>query len=236
MNLPKLGQALAPGLQKLSPFRRRGGEPPPDTLPRVFLVVEGQNDIQFLQRISGILHAEDSRVPDLQQWQLQRKVMFVPSGGGDSHAWRFRLTPLGRPQFFLFDRDVPPVTERRLATAEMLNSRPNCIAVLTQRRALENYLHGDAIFEASGVRVSVSGSINLADSVARLVHERAGKTICWESLPGRARKRQRDRAKQWLNTRAVDRMTPARLAESDPAKEICSWLEAIARLATTGTA
>jgi hypothetical protein len=50
-------------------------------------------------------------------------------------------------------------------------------------------------------------------------------------LPGRARKRFRDRAKHWLNTSAVERMTPERHAARDPDGEIPRWLRATAELA-----
>ena len=54
----------------------------------------------------------------------------------------------------------------------------------------------------------------------------------WESLSRRARRRLRDKAKKWLNREAVDRMTPERLAERDPAGEVIGWLRTIAELAT----
>jgi hypothetical protein len=44
------------------------------------------------------------------------------------------------------------------------------------------------------------------------------------------RKRLRDKAKKWLNTRAVEQMTVARLAERDSSGEIRSWLATIAKL------
>jgi hypothetical protein len=51
-------------------------------------------------------------------------------------------------------------------------------------------------------------------------------------LSRRARRRLRDKAKKWLNRDAVERMTPERLAERDPAGEVISWLRMIAELAT----
>jgi hypothetical protein len=200
-------------------------------LPRVFIVVEGQNDIEFLRRISAILHAADPRVPDLGAMERRREILFVPAGGGDARSWAWRLARLGPAEFHLFDRDVPPATEARREAAEIVNRRPRCRAELTGHRSLENYLHATAIFEASGLSVEFSGDDHVAELVARQAYERQERTVPWESLPARTRKRRRDHCKAWLNTRAVDRMTPERLAERDPAGEVRSWLETIARLA-----
>ena len=56
----------------------------------------------------------------------------------------------------------------------------------------------------------------------------------WEELFRRTQTRRRNRVKRWLNTKAVDRMTPQRLAERDPKGEVRSWLEAMMRLADVG--
>jgi len=56
---------------------------PPSGGPRVFVVVEGSNDIQFLNRISRILHADDPRLPDLAEMERRGELIFVPFGGGD---------------------------------------------------------------------------------------------------------------------------------------------------------
>jgi hypothetical protein len=115
--------------------------------------------------------------------------------------------------------------------AAIINWRPRCRAVLTTLRTLENYIHPDAIFEVSGLRVEFSDDDDVADLVARQTYERRAGHLPWESLPARGRKRRRDKAKARLNTEAVERMTPQRLAEQDPKGEVRSWLETIARLA-----
>jgi len=203
----------------------------PAPLPGILVVVEGQNDVEFLRRISRILHAEDPVLPDLVDMERQGGMIFVPFGGGDSRPWAFRLAGLGRAQFHLYDRDVPPATEARQLAADIVNWRPNCRAFLTRKRSLENYLHGDAIFEASGIRVEFCDDDNVADLVARHVYERHEGHLPWQELPARARKRLRGKAKQWLNTRATDRMTPERLARQDPDGEVRSWLTTIVQLA-----
>ena len=201
------------------------------TLPSIFVVVEGHNDIEFLRRMSIMLHAAEPQLPDLATMEQRRELVFVPCGGGDCRSWAYRLAGLGRAEFHLYDRDIPPASDARRQVTDVVNWRPRCRAVLTRMRSLENYLHPTAIFEASGLRAEFSGDDHVAELVARLAHERHEGHILWESLPARARKRRRDKAKVWLNSRAVERMTPERLAERDPEGEVRSWLETIARLA-----
>lgn len=52
----------------------------------------------------------------------------------------------------------------------------------------------------------------------------------WAELSHRARKRRCERAKVWLNTRAVECMTPELLEQRDPDGEIAHWLKVIAGL------
>jgi hypothetical protein len=198
--------------------------------PKILVVVEGTNDIAFLQRLSAILHASEPAIPDLNVWEQKGDLVFIPFGGGDPRRWTSRLAGLAKPEFHLFDRDLPPETALRWQAAEMINLRPQCFAAVTRKRSLENYLHRDAIFEAAGVRIDFSDDDDVADLAAREIMRRDAPHVPWENLPARARKRHRERAKRWLNVQAVDRMTPTRLAESDPKDEVRQWLGAIVRL------
>ncbi len=199
--------------------------------PRIFLVVEGVNDIQFLRRISAMLHIDDPRVPDLSAMELRGELIFVPFGGGDLSLWTDRLAGLDRPEFHLYDREMPPETQSRQTIADAVNCRPRCQATLTNKRSLENYLAPDAIREAGAVDIAFSDHDHVADLVARQMHTRLDGQPPWNDLPARTQKRRRDRAKKWLNTRAVEQMTPARLAERDPDGEVRDWLATIIRLA-----
>ena len=53
----------------------------------------------------------------------------------------------------------------------------------------------------------------------------------WEQLPAQLRGRRIHHTKKWLNSRAVERMTPALLRERDPDGEILSWLRTIQQMA-----
>jgi len=200
------------------------------SLPRILVVVEGPNDIEFLRRISAILHREDGTLPDLAEMERRLDLVFVPSGGSDQSS-AFRFAGLKLAEFHILDRDEPPVTEARQRVAAMINSRPGCRAVITSKRSLENYLHSDAILEAKGIRAAITDDEAVAELAASRMYERRAEDVPWEQLPPRARKRLRDKAKKWLNSQAVEHMTPERLMERDPSGEVRSWLATIAILA-----
>lgn len=197
---------------------------------KILVVVEGIWDIAFLKRISAILHQDDLRLPDLIALERRGELVFVPFGGGDFGAWPYRLAGLGLIEFHLYDRDVPPVSPLRHAAADLVNRRPHCRASVTKKRALENYLHTDALREARGVEIQFGDDDPVADVAAQAEYLRRGGAIPWRELTSRARKRQRNRAKQWLNAVAVDRMTVERLAARDSDGEVRGWLGTIAGL------
>lgn len=198
---------------------------------RVIVVVEGTNDIEFLRRISLILRTTDSALPSLPEMEQQGELIFLPFGGGSVAAFTHRLAPLGRPEFHLYDHELPPETEYRRQAAEQVNRRPGCHAVLTRKRSLENYLHPHAIHAAGDIPVEFDDFDSVADVVAKRIYQRGLDDTPWEQLAPRSRKRLANRAKRWLNTRAAERMTPDLLHERDPQGEVRSWLRAIDRLA-----
>ena len=85
------------------------------------------------------------------------------------------------------------------------------------------------MFEASGIEVAITDDDNVPELVARKVNEQHESGVAWDELPARVRKRLCYKAKRWLNTRAVDQMTAARLAERDGG-EVRAWLATIASL------
>jgi hypothetical protein len=193
------------------------------------VVTEGGNDITFLKVLSGMLHRDDIRLPDLATLDRQGTLVFIPAGGTSFLEWTHRLQGLGLPEFHLYDSEAPPLTaERELAVAKV-NSRPNCLAQLTQKRSAENYLHPAAIWEARGIDVEVTDSMDVPDTVASQIFE-SQVDVLWEEIPSRGRRRLRNRAKLWLNSAAAMRMTPERLDERDPRGDVRGWLSAIAWL------
>ncbi|HVC96462.1 MAG TPA: ATP-dependent endonuclease [Pirellulales bacterium] len=197
---------------------------------KLLVVVEGQHDVTFLRGISRILHADDPMLPDLGKLERVGVLVILPVGGGDLVAWAARMAALGLPEFHLLDREVPPATERRQQAAEIVNQRPSCRACVTNKRAIENYLHPLAVQEVSSLDMTFGDEEDVADLVARLCFERQDHELPWEDLPGRAKKRCRETAKRWLNRQAVERMTPRLVDERDPDGEVRGWLEAIGEM------
>ena len=181
------------------------------------------------------MHLSDPSLPDLSVMEEEGRIVFIPFGGGHVPAWSHRLEPLGVPEFHLYDHELPPETGQREKAAAVVNRRMNCIAAITQKRSLENYLHPQAIFAAQGIRISIDRFSSVAEQAAQARFLKNSPDIGWEQLSQRARSRMANRAKQWLNTKAVHQMTIELLLESDPQGEIISWLKQIVQLANSKT-
>jgi hypothetical protein len=190
---------------------------------RLLVVVEGINDIDFLRRVSRILHRNDAALPDLADMESTGTVIFIPFGGSHIDVWSERLAPLQIPEFHLYDHELPPETEQRYLAAERVNQRAGCRAVVTGKRSLENYLHPAAIAEVAGIDLQVDDFSNVAETAARELHQLGLDDRPWATISRRARSRMSQRAKRWLNTRAVERMTVEYLREQDSAGEVTSW-------------
>lgn len=181
----------------------------PDSRVRLLIYVEGPHDVQFLKRLSHRLSMEDLTIPNLMD---DPRVAFVPTGGSSLKEWvdSRHLAGLGKPELHLYDKETPDETPARQATCEAVNTRGNRdFAKLTDKRAMENYLHPDAVHEALGVRVAFGDEDNVAEIV------------------GQAVGRNQRNAKHLLNRNVVDRMTLERLRERDPADELLAWLRRV---------
>lgn len=198
----------------------------------VLVIVEGRHDIECLKRLSRILHEDDDRLPDLDAWEREQRVLFVPAGGDNIADWTTRLSALSQREFHLYDREGDTHARERQKLVDAVNSRPGCRAFLTGMRSLENYLHPDAIFEAHAIRVSFGDGECVATVVAQTQLKKKATGV-WEQLSTRGRTRLRSAAKRWLNTDAVDCMTVEHIDERDSGGEIRSWLNAIAELASS---
>jgi len=196
---------------------------------RVWVVVEDAHAVEFLKRISRVLAQGDATLPDLGQWSLEGTVAFIADNAVSKPA--LTNSSVGElKEFHLLTREIESITVQRGALARTVNSRPNCLALVTSKRALENYLHPDAICRARGVRIDFGDFDDVLEAAAAATFQ-ADDGRRWTSLSKRARKRLRDRTKKWLNRAAVDQMTPRLLAERDPSGEVVGWLRSIAGLA-----
>ena len=217
-----------PGLVCPAGFARRFHSQ--SALQPLLCIVEGQHDVEFLRRISAMLHCADGSLPDRDVLERTGQLVFIPCGGGNVLAWADRFAVLGCPEFHLFDREIPPETDARRAAVARVNMRPGCRAFLTPQRTLEGYLHPMANQRAGGGVVEFLEDQLVARGVARQWFDRTAPNHTWSQLSRRAQLRFTNRAKRWLNTAAVEQMTPDLLAERDPHGEVSGWLSSISAL------
>jgi putative ATP-dependent endonuclease of OLD family len=198
----------------------------PDHDVKVFVGVEGKWDIEFLKRISRIMHATDATIPDLGQAEAAGRLIFMPLGGSSMELWTTRIAGLDRPEMYLTDRDAaPPAQPKYQAHMVAWNARPGCNARCTTKRELENYLHPTAIAAvAPGFPAAVADFDDVPLLMAQALHVADPVAPAWATVPDETKKQKASRAKRRLNTECADRMTPPLLAQSDPAGEIVTFL------------
>ena len=61
----------------------------------LLIIADGILDIAILNRLSQLIHANHSQLPDLQQVVGQGQTIFQPTVDGDLSAWIIRPSPLG---------------------------------------------------------------------------------------------------------------------------------------------
>lgn len=201
----------------------------PDNDVRAFIGVEGANDINFLTGMSEMLVASAEDVPDLSKLEEDDTIIFFPLAGSNLALWTSRLSSLNRPELYIFDRDTaPPADPRYQREADEIRARPDCAAFITAKKEIENYLHPEAIKAAvPEVDISFGDFDDVPALAAEAVHQGSESEARWEDLSEKKRHDKMRRAKAWLNTKAVDLMTPEMLDASDPDGEVRSWLRAI---------
>jgi len=192
----------------------------------LLLVVEGVNDIQFLKVLSGILHREHMELPDLSQLESEKLLLFLPIGGSNLKDWAGRIASLHKREFHLYDREQEPETSERQKVVQCIQRRPGCVAVLTGKRALENYLHPLSILSGCGIELRFDDDSDVPNLLARALLARSGGPA-WQELPVKAQRRRREKAKKLLNTKAVEQMTPGLLHQQDRDGEVVNWLRKI---------
>jgi putative ATP-dependent endonuclease of the OLD family len=212
----------------------------PDNTVKLFIGVEGPNDIIFLHNISNILHSVDNNIPDLEKMEIDGELIFFPLGGANLALWTSKLENLNRPEVHLYDRDcIPPEKPRYQKYADEVNKRENCIACITEKREIENYLHKDAILAAYknvGIQLTIINNFGPFDDVpqkiASLVHDLSNGTgqNVWGNLTEEKKKDKESNAKRFLCSQATKYMTKDLLGEIDPNNDILGWFNKINNL------
>lgn len=200
----------------------------PNHTIKIFVGVEGGNDISFLRQISAILNRSEKDLPDLGALEDNNMLMFIPFAGSNLHLWVTRLAALACPEIHIVDRDThPPASPKYQAQVDQINERTGCSAYITSVREMENYLHTDAIASALGVRVTVEDHNDIPELVAEQLHLANDGQVAWAALSQEKREKKTRRAKKRLNSEAAEAMTVQMLDERDSNRDIRSWLAAI---------
>jgi len=209
----------------------------PDNSVKIFIGIEGPNDIAFLKNISKVLIRDGESIPDLEKMELNGELIFFPLGGSTLALWTSRLENLNRPEFHLYDRDTtPPAQPKYQAQIDKINQRENCIALFTGKREIENYIHKDAIVQAynrNGLQIAIAHNFNDFDDVplevAKIVHT-ATSPNAWDELKDDKKEEKEQNAKRTVSNWATQFMSKALLNEIDPNNDVIGWLNQIKSL------
>jgi len=207
----------------------------PDNNVRLFIGVEGPNDVNFLQNIASVLRRDGVELLDLERMELEGELIFFPLGGSNLALWSSKLERLNRPEFHLYDRDtVPPEAPKYQAYVDGVNAREQCKAFSTGKKEIENYLHKTAIINAYreiGIELGLTANFDAFNDVpfeiAKLVHNASGSPNSWESLTEKQKEDKESQAKRILSSRATRFMNRTLLEEVDPNNEVLGWLKAM---------
>ena len=182
----------------------------PDNQVRVLVCVEGINDARFLKNISRRLHAADAALPDL---STDHRFVFIPMHGGNlrdvvnQHLFRnFR-----KPEFHIYDRDDGGTYAAQ--EAEVKARADGSVAMQTQKRYMESYIHPAAIERVTGVKIEVKDDEDY--------------TLKFGGLA----KAKKSEAKFILAENVAAAMTVEEIDARDTKKEIRSWLAQLVKMA-----
>lgn len=194
----------------------------PDSRVRVLVCVEGPTDVSALKALSKALHMDDPELPDLSS---DARFAFVPTGGSTLAHWVAEnyLQGLGRPEFHLYDQDVPGYQDK----VDEVNQRGDgSWGTLTGKHEIESYLHRDAIDQAFGLHVEpVDFPGTDGKAVPRLFAETYSAHAGHNGVMGDRK------AKIKLAERAFPLMTAQLIDERDPDGEVRGWLRKLAEMA-----
>jgi predicted ATPase len=199
---------------------------------KLFVGVEGRNDINFLYGISKVMSESDPTIPNLYECESRGKIIFFPMGGANLALWASRMKNLNIPEFYLQDSDLKVEgISKHQSTVDNINARQNCEAILTKKREMENYIHPDAIRAVrSEVNIQFSDYDDVPLLAAKALHDASESTTAWDNLSDKKKEEKLSKAKRWLNADAVLHMTPDMLSERDSAGDVISWLKKIGQL------
>lgn len=195
---------------------------------KVFVGVEGPNDMDFWRNLSKALRADGVDVFELADAEARGVLMFVPLGGSNMAVWTSRLAGLNKPEVYIMDRDTqPPQDPKYKQFSEDVQAR-GAFAYTTTKLEVENYIHHSLIIpdhpNYAGAGADFEDVPNL---LARVTHEDAEGPGTWAGLSKETQKSKESRAKKRLNGIYAGKMTQALLRQSDPNNELIGVLNKI---------
>jgi putative ATP-dependent endonuclease of OLD family len=200
---------------------------------KVFVGVEGPNDIEYISNISSCLSTEYNDIADLRVAEQNGELVYIPMGGSTLELWTNRLEGLQVPEVHVLDRDTPPPAPAKYqSAADRVNARGvHCRSFITNRREMENYIHFEAINEEFDINLTENFQAfdDVPTLVAKAVHDNSESTNLWDELSEKKRGQKESKAKKRLNRGAIENMTQERLNVVDPDGEVLSWLSEISR-------
>lgn len=191
----------------------------PDSRVKLLCCVEGPTDVIALKALSRALHLEDQTILNLAD---DERVAFIVLGGGNLQHWvnNNYLKGFGRPEFHLYDADVP----KYVGHADDVNARGDgSMAFITNKHEIESYLHTDAIKLAFDVEVEVTDHPNEeGKATPKVFSEVYSRAQGYDGVMGDKK------TKAKLADKAFPEMTAAMIKERDPAGEVKGWLKSMA--------
>ena len=196
----------------------------PDNRVKLFLFVEGKNDINFLKRIAKLFSL------DLSEKEKSGELIFIPMGGKSSlQVWVNRMAGLNKKEIYIYDGDntVDPQCE------------PNTNRFKTRKKEMENYIHPDVIEETCrekfgiGIEIrekEIQDDTDVPVLVAKKVHQAGDGQGEWSDLNEKKRKDKESQVKKVLNESAIKKMTEKQLREVGGWEEIEKWMDAIEKV------
>jgi len=198
---------------------------------KVFIGVEGPNDIEYLNRISSKLAVHDTSIRDLKEDEDNGFLVYIPMGGSTLELWTNRLEGLDIAEIHVLDRDDPPPASAKYQdAADRVNARgEHSHSFITNRREMENYIHYEAINAEFELQLTMNYNEfdDVPTLVAQAVHAASDSTTAWVDITDKKRGLKESKAKKRLNRGAIDNMTVEQLSEVDPHGEVIGWLRTI---------
>jgi predicted ATP-dependent endonuclease of OLD family len=205
----------------------------PDNRVKLFLCVEGKNDVAFLHNISKILSENGSVKINLFE---DDRIAVLPLGGSSSlkqFIYKHYLKAFRLPEIHILDKDINNDISK---LQKKLDERQDGSKIIrTQRREMENYIHRDVIItffikKYPCLSEEMFNCINFEDpdcdipkSISKLLNN-------YKDRLGKAAPPSEEKIKDWLNREVAAEMTYEHLKDMRVVDELISWFLEIEKL------